>query len=459
MRRVRELRWTWIATLLLLALCGNAAAAVRASVDHDRVAVGEPVVLNIASDRDGEPDFAPLASDFELQGRSVSSQTSIVNGSAASQRTWAITLAPRRSGALRIPALDVGGERTDPIALTVTEQPAPSARDGAPVFIENTLETDSPYVQQTVVYTLRLYYAVTLLDGQLDAPSPPDAQLHQVGNDVQGSTTLGGRRYNLIERQYLLTPERSGTLQLPAPTFRGRAMGEGFDGMFDGGTIGARGQPKTLEVRPRPAQAAEPWLPAQAITLSVDPPSGALHAGEPFTLTVKLSGEGVTAAQLPDPQLSQIAGAQVYPEASTTQDSVRDGHLLAARTRRFAIVPNVAGVLLMPPIQQSWWDVRKDGAAVASVGVPTLEVLPGTVSTGSSSNGVMDAAPTIGDGASIATASSALRAWQFAAAIFALGWIATLAWGVDVASRRRSNPMDRIVQAMLDQDCCGVDRP
>jgi len=425
MRRVHAFGSGWVALLLSLACVGNATATVRASVDRDHVAVGGTVVLNVSSDGNAEPDFSPLAADFDVQGRSTSIQSSNENGRTTSQQLWTIALSPRRSGTLRIPALNVGRERTDPIALSVTEQPTPTAGDGSAVFIESALDSEHPYVQQSVIYTVRLYYAVTLLDGTLDAPPIDGIDVRQLGDDAQSSAVIGGRRYNVTERRYLLTPERSGTLTLSAPSFRGRAAGEGFDGMFDGTAVGARGQPKTISVRPRPAQASEPWLPAQAIALNVDPPSGALHAGEPFTLTAKLSGEGVTAAQLPDPSVPQIPGAQVYPEASSFQDSVRDGRLLAERSRRFAIVPNAAGALLIPPIAQSWWDVRNDRAAQAQAVVPMLKILPGTTPTTaadiSAATGIV--APTLAS-----NWWSNPRAWQFTALLLAIGWIATVLW-------------------------------
>lgn len=441
MRRIRTLRSAWIVLLIALICAGNAAAAVHASINRNRVAVGETVLLDIGSDGNAEPDFTPLDTDFDVLGRSNSSQTSIVNGRTTSLQTWTIALSPRHGGALRIPALAIGGEHTDSIALNATDQPAPAAGNGASAFIENTLDDEHPYVQQPVMYTVRLYYAVTLLAARLDVLASDGTGLRQIGDDAQSTTMIGGRRYNVIERHYLFTPERSGSLTLPAPSFHGRAVGEGFDGMIDGTAVGARGQPKTLQVRARPAQAFEPWLPARTIVLDVDSPSAPLHAGEPFTLTVKLTGEGVTAAQLPDPQLPQIPGAQIYPEASSFQDSMRDGRLLATRTRRFAIVPNATGNLQIPPIVQSWWDVGNDRAAQTRAAVPTLRVLPGAAL-------IQQADPASAAGDAISTGAMSwwknLRVWHAVALLLAMGWIATAWW----AWRR----LRRTTGAMIDQN-------
>src|SRR3546814_17518487 len=80
---------------------------------------------------------------------------------------FAVALQPRREGLLTVPALDVGGQRTQPLSLTVTEA-APPARAGSAAFIEAQIDDEDPYVQQSVGYTLRLYYDTPLVSGQLD---------------------------------------------------------------------------------------------------------------------------------------------------------------------------------------------------------------------------------------------------------------------------------------------------
>ncbi|MEO5595863.1 MAG: BatD family protein [Lysobacteraceae bacterium] len=439
---MRSVLTQMLMSLLVLMLCsGRAQAAATASLNRDRVAMGDAVVLSITSDEDTTPDFSPLTSDFELQGRSASSQTSIVNGHVSSQHVWTTEIAPRRSGALQVPSIVVGSSRTDPIALSVSEQPLATAGDGSMVFLENTLETTSPYVQQSAIYTLRLYYGVTLLDGALDAPAVDGVNLSQLGDDSKGSTVINGRRFDVIERRYVLTPERSGAIEVPAPTFRGRAMGGGFDGMFAGGAVGARGKAISLTVRPRPAQAGDRWLPAQAVTLAAQPQPGPLHAGEPLTLNVTVTALGATGAQIPDPTLPQIPGAQVYPQASTTQDSAPNGHLRGQRMRRFAIVPNAQGTLQIPPITQDWWNVNTDQPAQARTLVPALSVLPGAAlqspagDDSSGANALPVGAPDHASGNAGATDSAQLwsieniRLWRGVALVLIFALALTAWWG------------------------------
>src|SRR3546814_16001685 len=91
---------------------------------------------------------------------------------------FAVALQPRREGLLTVPALDVGGQRTQPLSLTVTEA-APPARAGSAAFIEAQIDDEDPYVQQSVGYPLRLYYDTPLVSGQL-------AQHTHVGARTEG---------------------------------------------------------------------------------------------------------------------------------------------------------------------------------------------------------------------------------------------------------------------------------
>lgn len=438
-----------IAIMMFLLASANAAAAVRASLDRDHVALGDSVTLTIASDASGaHPDLSPLRADFDVRGTSTSSQTNIVNGSMQSNMQWSVALVPRRIGTIAIPALTVGSERTQPLRLDVSAQPdAPSsalanAGNGGTVFIETTIEPSAPYVQQTLIYTVRLYYGVALLPGAtLDVPPSDNGDLRQLGDDVTSSTVVRGQRYDVLERHYLLQPEHSGALHLAAPGFHGR-VAVGIDSLFDDSAVGggaagdkgdvrAVGKPLEVQVRPQPAQAGNPWLPARAITLEAEPPSAPLHAGEPFSVVIKLSGEGVTASQLPEIALPAMAGAQVYPEPSSTSERVRNGILFAERTRRFAIVPAQTGSMRLPELTMPWWDVVNDHAALARLAAPALQVLPGvstvnSVGKGSSSNAGNIPSTLIGGASEDA---SALRGWQIATASLAMMLAIALWWG------------------------------
>jgi hypothetical protein len=362
---------------------------------------------------------------------------------------WTVSLTPRHAGAIDIPALSVGSEKTPPLHVDVGSATAAGTSASAPlpqasalkdqsdrVFIENSIAPDRPYVQQATIYTIRLYFAVTLLDAALNAPSPDQGDLRQIGQDQRGSVVVQGRRYETLERHYLLQPEHSGVLHVPAPVFQGRTipdLGAGFDDVTDT-DLRAAGKPIDVQVRPRPANAVDPWLPARSLELTVDRPDGSLHSGEPLSLVVHLSGDGVTASQLPEINLPSMPGVHIYPEPSSTDNHERDGSVQAERTRRFAIVADHAGPLRLPDMTVPWWDVVNDRPAAARLAFPVLDLTEGVGSSGSrsapqpTSLAASPATASARDGA-ITTNSASLRIWQLAAAALAALLALALAWG------------------------------
>src|SRR5690606_3093221 len=251
-----------------------------------------------------------LARDFELLGTSSGTQVQIVNGQRSLVALRAVALRPLRAGTVTIPAFELGGERTEPLTLTVhapAQAPPDASRD---VFLEVEAEPRDPWVQQQVRYTLRLFYAVTLLEGQLDEPVVEHGEARRPGQDSSDQRTTGGRRYNVVERHDAITParSRSSTVQAPGcrcpaipPRRRSTRVGAGAQ-------VAAGGQAVPREVRPRPDPAPGRRLPAAG--LSLEDASGSLPeqvvVGAPLTLTLRLRARGLGSAQLPELELGAI---------------------------------------------------------------------------------------------------------------------------------------------------------
>ncbi|HEX7112364.1 MAG TPA: BatD family protein [Mizugakiibacter sp.] len=371
-----------LSLLCVLAVPYARAASVRAFLDRDTARLGETVTLNVESDGAGSnaPDFGALARDFDVRGRSSSRDVSIVNGHTTTRTLWAVALQPKRAGTLSIPALQVDGARTQPLTLTVL--PAPTGAEGQAgdaVFIESSVEPLAPYVDQQVLYTLRLYYAPNLTDGDLDEPHADGVDVRRLGDDLHYTAERAGRMYHVVERRYALLPRKAGALTLPGIGFRGRALALDNGAFFaDSQPVAARSQALQIDVRPPPADASRPWLPAQSLSLEAEgwPADGRLRAGEPLTLTLTLKATGLPFEALPALTLPTLDGAEVYPDKP--QDNTRDdGHwLVGTRVLKFAIVPTHAGTLALPAITVQWWDAQHDLAALARIPARSLQVLP-----------------------------------------------------------------------------------
>jgi hypothetical protein len=433
-------------------------AQTRAWLDRDRIGIDETVALNIETDQGDapSPDYAALSRDFVVSGNSSSRQFELVNGATHTRVLYSVALRPRREGLLTVPALAIGSRRTQPLVLTVTSSQAAPQHAGDPAFIESEADAQSPYVQQAVGYTVRLYYATQLVSGELDQDAPDGATLQRVGEDLQYEREVGGRRYHVVERRFLLIPERSGTLTIPGARFAGRGVGSLFDDLFGGAdqNLRAGSPPRFLAVRSIPANAPQPWLPLRALELRYSATPQHARAGEAATVTVEVDADGATAAQLPELQLQVGAGAQVFADPPQSDERFLEGRPRVHLTRRFSIVPARAGALRVTGPSLAWWDVRAGVARTAALADLQLQVAPGI--GGFASPGASTPAPAAsrrpGDGVRIPGVQGALQPWALVAVGFALLWLLTLAWALHrrtapVAPRTRAHATPQPAQA------------
>lgn len=382
--------WLVAATWLLLAGAAQAGqVTVHAFLDRNQVQLGDTVTLNIEIDGATHvpaPDVSSLAPDFTVLGTSHNTSISIVNGARSVKSLWAIGLRPLHAGTITIPSLDVDGHATAPIKLVVGAAPA-TARGGPgdAAFIRVTPDTLTPYVGQQIGLIVRLFYTPNVTSGSLQVPygHGTNVSVQQLGKGTRYEAQRGGRMYQVLERHYAVIAQHAGPLNLPPVTFTGSMMSNDQFSMFfgNGKTITARAAPIHLAIRARPAASGKgAWLPARKVTLQLAglPPDGRVQAGQPLTLTLVETAVGLPFESLPEPRLPVLAGVDVYPDRSQDHTGDDGQWLEGTRTRKFALVPQRSGPLVIPAITLPWWNVQTDQAEVARIPAHTLEVVATT---------------------------------------------------------------------------------
>lgn len=437
---------------VLLAWPVSLPAATRAWLEQPQITLGQAVTLNVETDAvSATPDLTPLMRDFEVEGQSDSRSVRLVNGRMSASTTFSLTLRPRRAGTLAIPALQVGSERTAPLTLEVGATATARAASNGLVFVETEVDDPNPYVQQSVGVTVRLYYATPLVSGQLDLDPPDGALLQRVGEIVQSSREIDGRRYSTAERRFLLVPERSGALTLPGARFEGRGAGGWMDDLLGGNSrvVDITGAPRTLQVRAQPVGAPQPWLPVRDLRMRYTAVPQQLRTGEAGTLTIETTVVGATQAQLPELPAPSIPGAQVFAEPPQFDERFAGGTPQVTLTRRYSVVPSQAGTLVVPGTAMAWWDVRAGAARRATLPDLTLPVVVGT--------GAPSSTPVAGAARGAATPAGAdddillegerrvpSHLWPWLAAGFALLWLTTLLWGLTRRAGASPGPGTRV---------------
>lgn len=440
-------RLAFLALLVLPSL--PAAAALQAWLDRDRVAPGESVELTLQRDGRGgsQPDLAPLQRDFDILGKASGTSVQIVNGQMTAQVQLRLTLSPKHDGRIALPPLNWGGERTPALVLTVAANKAsPGATPSSHVFLSGSLEQKQPYVQAATPLKLRLYTDQPLYQASLDLAASNDVLVQQIGKDRQGNETRGGRDYRVIERDYLLFPQRSGRISLAGPLLQAQVanaraadpFGNPFAGIMNATRpLRLRGDPIVLDVRSRPADVAgEDWLPAQRVDLeeSWRPDEGAVHAGEPITRHLRLSALGLSAAQLPDlaARMPLPEGLKAYPDQPRLATEVRDGNINGSREQDIALIASRPGRYTLPAMRLVWWDTTRNSPREVVLSARTLEILPGAGGTGEAATPLLEAAPAAPATSvpgPMATLAGTAFPWPWLSLALGLLWLATLlAW-------------------------------
>ena len=472
----------------------TAAAAVSAWLDPTQTGPGEAVQLILKHDGQTgkQPDLGPLKQDFDVLGRSTGSSIQIVNGTMSAQTEINLTLMPKHGGTLQVPALQWDGETTPALTLTVSGNAAAAqpgnvpASGSAHVFLTATLDQKQPYVQAADTLTVRLYTDEPLYQASLELQPSNDVLVQQLGQDSQTSVTRDGRSYRVVERKYLLFPQRSGKIHLDGPVlnaevqddrggndpfgtnaFFGNVFGRNpFAGMMNATRpLRVRADPLVLDVRPRPASGTgHDWLPAQKVTLaeSWQPDNGPFHVGDPITRHVHLSALGLTASQLPD--LSVLMplpdGLRAYPDQAKLGSGVQDDAVVGTRDQDIALIASRSGRYQIPALHLYWWDTTRNQQREVELPARTLFVLPGSggVAATATSAGptagtpLLPASPSKSIAEQIRAPASAYGYWL--SLVLGVLWLGTLtAWGVSRRRRPPSSPdAGRLTRTVADAD-------
>ncbi|MAC45693.1 MAG: hypothetical protein CMI12_02410 [Oceanospirillum sp.] len=356
-----------ISLILTLVFSAQALAAIEVTVDRTQLAENESLTLFIRSDDVislEQPDLRDLSVDFEILTQQVRTNIQIINGQNRSEKLWEITLLPKRNGELTIPAITLDGEKSEPITLQVSSAPV-NSEESADVFLDSEIDQEgSIYVQQQLIYTLRLYYATSISDHGLTDLELEDALQLQLGNRRDYEARVSGRLYNVAEWRFAIYPQKSGVLSFPAQTFSGRIRQQNRYSLGGLKHIRIQSPEHSINVKPIPDSFPQghTWLPANKLTLS-EQWSGDFsqwQAGSPLTRTLQLKAEGLTAAQLPPLKLSLPDQVRQYPEQPTQEDTMLDGGILGQQSLNIALIPTRPGTLTLPEISIPWWNVEKD---------------------------------------------------------------------------------------------------
>lgn len=435
------------AVVLAAALMVKPAACAQINVTTDRnpVTLEESfhIVFSTSDVPDGDPDFGPLAQDFDVLGQSSNTSSSWINGKSSKTVQWSLTVMAKHAGTLVIPSIKFGNDASPAYSVTVNSPANTGSRaihSDQELFLEVEANPARPYVQAQVLYTLKLYTRVEIAQARLSEPELADAVIEKLGDDSNYTTVVDGVTYSVTERKYAVFPQKSGRatikpLQLTAEVLTGsRPSFSGFFTQQLTKTKRIHSREITLEVKPIPPEfKGSHWLAVEDLQLtqawSADPAQ--IKAGEPLTRTLTVEAKGATAGQLP--ALSGVSDSKqlkMYPDQPTTQEQKRPDGLSASREEKIAIIPAKAGTYRLPAIRIPWFNTRTQTVETATLAETELTAAPAAgdaASAGSAGNAPEpQKRAALAPAAMTAPAKPAVSVWPWLSGALALGWLATI---------------------------------
>lgn len=391
---------TGICLALLAALQGQG-LDVTAAVDRARVEVGEEVTLTIQVRAEGAeaPQFdLPPLSGFAVVGTRDAAEVALEGTSGASRTALrALTLRAERPGRLTIGAVrvHVGGAVATTPAFTIMVDSAaslPAATLGAVAKAllaaapppargdQVALSIVTPSVPAEVGHQFDVILAawfprslrerlrrpplLTLLTPENVWSYPPSAP-----TDVVLSRDVHGQPMDLYAVHQILFPLSAGNIAIPPGSVE-YAVPVNFSFFSSEERYSLSTDSTIVSVQPLPAADRPPGdqgVVAESLQLAVnvDPPEG--RVGEPLEVSTTLEGGG-NVSLWPPPALHLPSGFHSYPEETTVRIESPGGHIGGRKTFRFLVVPDSAGVFLLPGVRYPYYDPALRRYQVASIG-------------------------------------------------------------------------------------------
>lgn len=409
--RARWLRPTTARALVLALMLFLApaamAATLTATVDRTQVDLGETLTLVLSltgGDSTRPPDLSGLSADFDILDRRRGSRQATVDGKRVLVNDWVLTLAPRRSGPLTIPPLSISGLTSQAIRIeAAAPEPAPKGEakgEAKPLFVEVDVAPGAVYAQGEIPVHVRVFDSLGMRSGSISQIRAEGASFREEGEQDSYLKTIGKTRYRVVQQNYVMTPQRSGTLTIepvelkatvpvpvdgPMPSEMARLLGRAnvpmpwLNGALTRGQdVTVHSAPLKVEVLARPGDAQGWFLPARRVTLADDwsPELAKAKVGETLTRTLTLEAVGASPNQLPPLDLPDVAGVRQYQEDSRTDASMIGGEPGATLVKTVSVVPTQAGAVTLPAVTVGWWNTVTKSQDYATLPPVTFTVAP-----------------------------------------------------------------------------------
>lgn len=386
------------------------AAQFLATVQDNQIIFGQPIQLRLqlegAKPRESI-DLTPLAQDFIIYSQQQFSSYSNVNGNVTAETGWQVILMPKVVGEFIIPSIGINTDKgrlsTAAIKMTIVQASAADKVMDDRLGVSLVTETSQAkaYVNQPIIYKLKIISYKPMVNVVLDDIKSNDAIIEKIGEPIQYDQNHGGVHAHIIEIRYAVTALKPGTIKITPATMHGELQIPSqqaqrnprfglfnnlfLDNMFELKPFSLQSDEITLQIIP-PVIKTNNWLPLNSLSVidkweGIDNPK----VGDTITRKVKMIAKGSFAKQLPNASdLLSKENLKLYtnnPNYSDTYDA-NTNLIIGTKEEEYSIVLQQPGTIRIPETQIKWWNVRTNKPEISILPAKTIQVLPATNTTG-----------------------------------------------------------------------------
>jgi hypothetical protein len=396
-----------ISLLLALTLVQGGGPSLEASVDEERVSVGEDLLYTLRavshSPLPMQVSVAPFTG-LEIVSRSERSEVSL---GADPTRTTVLEVRLRavRPGRWQLgPARAIQGRDTveaPAVVVDVTASRAATASTLSPrlrrlldqarpprageAAVDLIVSADSVRVGEQVDVVTAAWFPRDL---RLQLRRPPTLQPPVIDGvwsypqatpaGIAATRSIGGRWYDLFVAHQVVFPLLPGRVVVPRATLKySTPVALQFFSQEERYALTSRAETLSVAALPaggRPAGFGGAIGSGLRLDRRVSPTTA--RAGEAVTVELALTGEGNTALW-PAPDLHWAPGARAYSDKVEERVEVTEGRVGGTKTFRYLVVPDSAGALALPAVGYSYFDLGEERYLAAVLPATAIPVGPG----------------------------------------------------------------------------------
>ena len=371
-------------TIAALFLVVPPAIAQQARLSADTVVTGDLVTLEVSYRNTRSSmfklDTGPLETDFEVVDIEPSMKMDRQAGSYVNIMHWRVLLAPKRSGTITIPSLQIREATTPQLQLTVTEK-NPWEQFQEDVRLEISVDKSSPRVGEQFIVTMRFVSNRPVISGYLRDPEVSGATRLGLGRDQFYPQESDGIAYQVLERSIAFFAGSAGPLRIKPAEYRGslRAI-PSISGLADTRQFRRFSDPITLQIRPLPAGTnSSDWHPLDNATLSQQwqIPDDPLKPGDQILRQVVLKTTGLPPEKF-DAGLFQLEvdGADSFLDQPKQSLSTDHGKINAEFLQDQLFIITREGPISLPELSFNYWDTGLDQPATIGLPGTLIDVPP-----------------------------------------------------------------------------------